>query len=302
MTQRLLLDTSSLMYRAFFALPTSITGEGGQPVNALRGYLDMTARLVTDHRPDEVLHAGDDDWRPAPRVAAYAGYKSARNEEPPELTVQFRILLELLDALGQAWVVAPGWEADDAIGTLCAQAQARDHLAIVSGDRDLMQLVRDGDPSVRLLYTVKGVSELAVCDEETVHARYGVAPSRYVDFAILRGDPSDGLPGVKGIGPKTAQALIDRAGTIETLLDDLDGLRPAVAASLQGSRDYLAAMRDVVPVRCDVALAWRRGVRDDKRVDALGERWNLVSPLRRIRDALDAGRGAAGGPTAGGGT
>lgn len=291
MTQRLLLDTSSLMYRAFFALPTSITGEGGQPVNALRGYLDMTARLVTDHRPDEVLHVGDDDWRPAPRVAAYAGYKSARNDEPPELTVQFRLLLELLDALGQPWIVAPGWEADDAIGTLCAQAEPGDHFAIVSGDRDLMQLVRDGSPSVRLLYTVKGVSELAVCDEAMVRERYGVPPERYVDFAILRGDPSDGLPGVKGVGPKTAQGLVERFPTLEALLDDLDGLRPAVAAALDGARDYLAAMREVVPVRGDVALTRRQGERDDARVDGLAERWNLESPLRRIRDALDGGGG-----------
>lgn len=283
---RLLLDTSSLLYRAFFALPTTITGRDGRPVNALRGYLDMTARLLADRRPDGVVHVFDNDWRPAPRVAAYPGYKSARADEPEQLTTQFAVLPTVLDALGHPQVEAPGWEADDAIGTLCASAEGKERLAVVTGDRDLLQLVRD--PHVRVLFTVKGVSELAEFDEAAVEERYGVPPSRYVDFAILRGDPSDGLPGVPGIGEKTARALVAAYPDLDTLVADAASQTPRLAQRLTAAGEYLAAMRRVVPVATDVDLQRRGGTRNDAALDALAEQHNLEGPLRRLREAMDA--------------
>ncbi|HVM14897.1 MAG TPA: 5'-3' exonuclease H3TH domain-containing protein [Egibacteraceae bacterium] len=282
---RLLLDTSSVLYRAFFALPTSITAPDGSPVNAVRGYLDMTARLVADRRPHDVVHVLDDDWRPAPRVAAFPGYKSERAPDPEGLPAQFSLLSAVLDAVGHTQVHAPGWEADDAIGALCAAARGEERIDVVTGDRDLLQLVRD--PHVRVLFTVKGVSELTVFDEAAVLERYGVPAGRYVDFAILRGDPSDGLPGVPGVGPKTAADLVTAYPDLDALLADAASQTPRLAQRLAAAGEYLTAMRSVVPVVTDVALETRTGTRDDATLDDLAEHHNLEGPVNRLREALD---------------
>lgn len=287
MTTRLLLDTSSLMYRAFFALPTSIT-DGEQPVNAVRGYLDMTARLVAARRPDEICHVLDDDWRPAGRVEAWSGYKADRDAEPAELSPQFTLLREVLAVLGGRVVAAPGWEADDAIGVLCARSAPEDRVEVVTGDRDLLQLVRDDGPVVRVLYTVKGVSELVEFDEAEVMARHGVPASRYVDYATLRGDPSDGLPGVKGVGEKTARDLVARYASIDELVADASSLSPKLAERIVGAQDYLAAMRAVVPVRTDVAVTVDDGRPDALAATTLAAARNLESPVRRLQEARDA--------------
>lgn len=285
MTHTLLLDTSSLTYRAFFALPASITDDAGRPVNAVRGYLDMTARLVADHRPDRVHHVFDADWRPAGRVAAYPGYKSDRAPDPEGLPEQFPLLRKVLLALGQSCVEAPGWEADDALAVLCAGVEAPDRVDIVTGDRDLIQLVRD--PVVRVLYTLRGVSELRIFDAAEVMARYKVPPERYVDFAILRGDPSDGLPGVPGIGEKTAQRLVAAYDTLDALLADADAQSPRMAERLRAAGEYVAAMRAVVPLRGDVALERVDGERDDAAADALAAAHRIEGPVGRLRAAID---------------
>jgi len=276
------------VYRAFFAVPRSITDPEGRPVNAVRGYLDMVARLATDRGPSAVVHVLDDDWRPAPRVAAYAGYKAQRPEEPPDLPHQFEVLDRVLAALGAARARAPGWEADDAIATLCARAGPDDAIDVVTGDRDLIQLVRDGRPSVRVLYTLRGVSNLLELDEAGVMARHGVPPGRYVDYATLRGDPSDGLPGVAGVGEKTARALVAEHPSIEAMLAAADGLPARLGASLRAAAGYLDAMREVVPARTDVGLEEAAGERDDALLDALAERHGLGGSLDRIRAALPA--------------
>lgn len=285
MTYTLLLDTSSLTYRAFFALPDSITDDAGQPVNALRGYLDMTARLVTDHRPDEVLHVFDADWRPAGRVAAYPEYKGARAPDPEGLPEQFPMLRDVLHTMGQTCLEAPGWEADDALAVLCKGVEAPDRIDVVTGDRDLIQLVRD--PVVRVLYTLRGVSELRVFDAAEVQERYKVPPERYVDFAILRGDPSDGLPGVPGIGEKTAQRLVAKYPTLDALIADADAQTPKMAERLRAAGEYITAMRAVVPLRNDVDLRRVEGARDDSKADELAAAHSIDGPVGRLRAAID---------------
>jgi 5'-3' exonuclease len=288
-----LLDTSSLLYRAFYSIPSSVTDPRGRPVNAVHGYLDMTARLIRTYAPTEVMHVYDDDWRPAPRVKLYAGYKAHRPDEPDEISRQFDVLGEVLDALGASQASAPGWEAEDAIGALCARADERTRIDIVSGDRDLLQLVRD--PAVRVLFTVKGVSDLRVMDEAGVEARYGVPAGRYADFAILRGDPSDGLPGVRGVGEKTARLLVRAYPNLRSLVDDATAERrsgallqrsPALRAAIRDAAAYVAAMEKVVPIRSDVKVRTWGGKRDDERLAGLAKRHGLGGPIRRLVDAL----------------
>ncbi len=295
MTYSVLLDTSSLMYRAFFALPTTIVDPQGRPVNAVHGYLDMTARLQTTYQPDRLIHVFDHDWRPAPRVAAYPAYKADRPDDPPALPPQFAILREVLQACGAQQAEAPGWEADDAIAALCVRAPTGHRVDIVTGDRDLLQLVRDDDDAAttRVLLTVRGVGDLAVFDSAAVMAKYGVPPERYVDFATLRGDPSDGLPGVKGIGEKTARTLVAQYADLDALLTHVAALAPRIAANLRDAGPYLAAMRQVVPLRTDVDVRLAASERDDARLDELGARYRLAGPIARLRAAERVTRDSA---------
>jgi 5'-3' exonuclease len=294
MMRLLLLDTSSMMYRAFFALPASITDDRGQPVNALHGYLDMTARLIAAREPEEVVHVYDADWRPAPRVALYAGYKANRAVDPEGLPEQFELLREILEAFGMKQAEAAGWEAEDAIAALCARAPKDDRIDIVTGDRDLIQLVRD--PAVRVLFTRKGVSEMDILDEAAVLAKFGVPAARYMDFAILRGDPSDGLPGLHGVGEKTARALVQAYPSLDALIDDARSERRRGAPLRRSAKlrsvvreaaGYLEIMRQLVPVRSDAPVRTWRAERNDDRLDTLGERHKLSGPIRRLRQSIE---------------
>ncbi|MEZ4712813.1 MAG: 5'-3' exonuclease [Caldilineaceae bacterium] len=289
MTYQLLLDTSSLMYRAFFALPPSISDQHGRPINAVHGYLDMTARLLTEYKPDELIHVYDADWRPADRVDLYPPYKADRPADPETLPPQFERLREILTALGLPQAEAPQWEADDAIGSLCAAASAADRIGIVTGDRDLLQLVQDGGadrPAIAVLFTVRGVSQLESFDEAAVAQKYSVPPQRYVDFAILRGDPSDGLPGVKGIGEKTAAKLVATYPTLDALLADADAQSARLAANLKAAAEYIATMRQIVPVRPDVKVEVMRPARDDALVAKLAAAYGITGPVKRLLEAL----------------
>jgi 5'-3' exonuclease len=228
-------------------------------------------------------------------VAIYPGYKGTRLPDPEPLPRQFDTLREVLDALGMEQTEAEGWEADDAIGALAVRAGEEDRIDIVTGDRDLIQLVRD--PVVRVLFTVKGVSDLRVYDEAEALAKYGVPASRYAEFAMLRGDPSDGLPGVRGVGEKTARALINAYPSIDALLADaLSEHRtgailqrsPRLRASIGEAADYLRAMQEIVPVRTEVVVRRWKPDPDPEAVDRMAERYRITGPVKRLREALPA--------------
>ncbi len=256
----MLLDAPSLYFRAYFGVPP-LHAADGTPVNALKGLLDFIAHLVNARRPTHLVACMDADWRPAWRVAAVPSYKTHRvatgdaETVPDDLERQVPLICSALDALGIAWVGAAGFEADDVIATLAAKATRP--VDVVTGDRDLFQVVDDAR-RVRVLYIAKGVARHEVIDEAAIAARYGIPGRAYAEFALLRGDPSDGLPGAAGIGPKTAAALITRYGTVAAALnacgDDDALLRGDVRRKLLASRDYLAAADAVVRVAIDVPI------------------------------------------------
>ena len=225
------------MFRAFFGIPVSaFKAPDGQPVNAVRGFLDMLARLVGDRKPKALVVATDEDWRPSFRVDVIASYKTARLERgamPPELEPQEPIIRAVLSAIGVEVIGAEGFEAEDVIASLLPKITGR--VEIVTGDRDLFSLVRD--PDVCVLYTQRGIGNLLVVDEAEVERRYGIPGRSYSDYAVLRGDPSDGLPGVPGVGEKTAAQLVRR-------FKDLDGI---IASGKLGdaANAYIARARRV---------------------------------------------------------
>ena len=281
----LLLDAPSLIYRAFFALPKTIADPEGRPVNAVRGFLEMTTRLLVDRRPDELIATFDDDWRPAFRVAAFAGYKEERPEDPPELPHQFDVIAEVLDAAGIPRAVSTGLEADDVLATLCSPVSGEQRVEIVTGDRDLTALVRD--PHVALLFPVRGVTELIRVDDAKAYEKYGVAAGRYEEFAILRGDPSDGLPGVAGIGPVRAAKLLEVYGSVEGILAHVEELPPKQRAGFEAALDYLRAMKRVVPMVRDAPIERTEAHPPDvDALEALAERHGLGSSPVRLAQAL----------------
>ncbi len=295
----LLVDAPSLYFRAYFGIPESAArAPDGTPVNAVRGFLDMIATLVRTRRPDRLICALDEDWRPAWRVALLPSYKAHRvaapgiEEVPAGLTPQVPLLLEVLAAIGIPALGAKGYEADDVLGTLATHEPAP--VEVVSGDRDLFQLVDDARP-VRLLYCGRGIAKLEVCDDPAVRAKYGVPAAGYADFAALRGDPSDGLPGVPGVGEKTAARLIERYGSLSAIVAALDepaaGFAPGLRTKLDAARAYLAVAPKVVEVARDVPLppiasALPVVPANPDRLLELAEQWNLAGSTRRLIDAL----------------
>ncbi|WP_241743539.1 5'-3' exonuclease [Streptomyces alfalfae] len=303
-TRRLmLLDTASLYFRAYFGVPESVKAPDGTPVNAVRGLLDFIARLIQDHRPDDLVACMDADWRPDWRVRLIPSYKAHRvaeetergpdaEEVPDTLAPQVPVIEDVLDALGIARVGVASYEADDVIGTFTARATGP--VDIVTGDRDLYQLV-DDERGVRVLYPLKGVGALQLTDEAWLRGKYGVDGSGYVDLALLRGDPSDGLPGVPGIGEKTAAKLLDAFGDLAGIMAAVDDptskLTPSQRKRLDESRAYVAVAPKVVRVADDVPLpevdvALPREPRDPASLDALAEQWNLGGSLQRLVSTL----------------
>ena len=296
----MLLDSASLYFRAYFGVPETMTAPDGTPVNAVRGLLDMITRLVRARHPTQLVACMDADWRPAFRVAAVPSYKTHRlradgkNEEevPPALAAQVPVIEQVLAAAGVAMAAAPGYEADDVIGTLTARSAGP--VEIVTGDRDLFQLVDDEKPA-RVIYTARGLSKLDIIDEAAITARYEIPGRAYADYATLRGDPSDGLPGVPGVGDKTAAALVRAFGSVEAILAALDkghgGFPAGSRRKVAMARDYLAVAAAVVQVATDAPVPRVDGglpvsPADPGALDALDARWDLGTSLRRAVAAL----------------
>jgi 5'-3' exonuclease len=292
----MLVDAANLYFRAYYALPESITAPDGRPVNAIRGYLDMTASLIDGRRPTRHVACLDYDWRPAFRVRLVPSYKAHRvaadggEEVPDALSPQIPLLLEVLAALGLAAVGAPGFEADDVIATLAMRDS--DTVEVVSGDRDLLAVATD---RVTLLYTGKGIAKLAAMGPADVQAKYGVPAANYADFAVLRGDPSDGLPGVPGVGEKTAAALVARFGTVEDIVLAAEkgsaGFPPGAANKVLAARDYLALAPGAVRGRVDIELpelddALPAEPADPERLVELAEQLGIESSVNRMLVAI----------------
>ena len=309
----LLLDGASMWFRSYFGVPSSITAPDGRPVNAVRGFLDSVATLITRERPGRLVVCLDLDWRPAWRVELIPSYKAHRvaevdemaeadvEEIPDDLSPQVEIILEVLDAYGIATAGADGYEADDVLGTLAA-AERRDPVVVVSGDRDLLQLVADDPVPVQVLYLGRGLKAATIFGPAEVAERYGIPPERageaYAELALLRGDPSDGLPGVPGIGEKTAAAMLSQYGSLANILaaayDPKSLLPKAFRAKILAATDYIEAAQPVVRVARDAPV--RRYTADDRlplhpadpaRVADLAQRYGLASPLARLQKALD---------------
>jgi 5'-3' exonuclease len=299
----MLLDTASLYYRAFYGMPETVTAPDGTPVNAIRGLLDAIARLVRDHQPQRLVACLDASWRPAFRVAAIPSYKAHRadpdgtEQAPPALVVQIPLITQVLDAAGIALAEHDGYEADDVIATLAGRAGGNGTgVDVVTGDRDLFQLV-DDSRGIRVLYTVKGLSKLDVIDEAAVSDKYHIPARAYADFAVLRGDPSDGLPGVPGIGEKTAAALITAFGTLDALKHALDaghgGFPSGTRKKLEAARGYLDIAPPVVAAAVDVPLPEVGGTLpaqppDPGLLSEIGEALGLGSSLSRFRATVTA--------------
>jgi 5'-3' exonuclease len=308
MTERLmLLDSASLYFRAFYGVPDTRRSPQEPPTNAVRGFLDMIATLVGRYQPTSLVACWDNDWRPAFRVEAIPTYKTHRltegsdavEESPELLTPQVPLIRDALAALGIARVGVDGYEADDVIGTLTHQARGRHPVDVVTGDRDLFQLV-DDEAQVRVLYTAKGgVRDPDLVDQGFLQNRYGIATgAAYADLATLRGDASDGLPGVAGIGEKTAATLVNRYGDLATLRRALaDGdplLKGAQRTRLEAASDYLDVAPLVVRVASDAPVEEHDAtlptqVADPVLLSGLASQYGLTSPINRVLAALGLG-------------
>jgi 5'-3' exonuclease len=304
---RMLLDTAALYFRAFFSVPDTVQAPNGMPVNAVRGLLDMIARLASEFKPTEIVACWDDDWRPQWRVDLIPTYKSHRVAvEPTEasgsievvpdlLTPQVPIIREVLGALGIPVVGAPDHEADDVIGTLASHSPMP--VDIVTGDRDLFQLV-DDSRQVRVIYNGRGMSKLEILTNATLTGKYGVTPAQYADFAAMRGDASDGLPGVAGVGEKTAVTLLSAYGDLDGIIaaaaDPASGMAAPMRAKIVAAADYLEVAPTVVKVVRDLQLpefdARIRASTPEQTVELerLSESWGLGSSLKRVREVLGA--------------
>jgi 5'-3' exonuclease len=313
----LLLDGASMWFRSYFGVPSSITAPDGRPVNAVRGFLDSVAMLITQFEPARLVVCLDLDWRPQFRVDLIPSYKAHRvaeegspigqpgeedvEEIPDDLGHQVDAILEVLDAFGIATAGAEGFEADDVLGTL-ASTERRNPVVVVSGDRDLLQLVCDDPVEIRVLYIGQGLKKAVLFGPAEVAARYGVPEYRagdaYAELALLRGDPSDGLPGVPGVGEKTAATMLTKYGSLDAVLaaahDPKSELPKAVRAKILAATDYIEAAKPVVRVARDAPVHFYtdderlpRQPADPQRVAELAASYGIGSSIARLQKALD---------------
>jgi 5'-3' exonuclease len=310
----LLLDGASMWFRSYFGVPSSIKAPDGRPVNAVRGFIDSMAVVITQQRPGRLVVCLDLDWRPQFRVDLIPSYKAHRvaepepagtpdiEEVPDELTPQVDMIMELLDAFGIPTAGAPGFEADDVLGTLAAEERS-DPVVVVSGDRDLLQVVADDPVPIRVLYLGRGLSKATLFGPAEVAEQYGVPVDRagpaYAELALLRGDPSDGLPGVPGVGEKTAATLLAQHGSLERILAAAEDPKSTIAkglrTKLRDAASYIEAAGAVVRVATDapVTLSTRTDTlplhaADPQRTAELATHYGVGSSIGRLQKALDA--------------
>ncbi|HIW60874.1 MAG TPA: 5'-3' exonuclease [Candidatus Stackebrandtia excrementipullorum] len=294
----MLVDAPGLWYRAFYGLPSSMRGPDGTQINAVRGFCDGLSTLLRNRRPTGLICAIDANWRPDWRVKLLPSYKAHRvaadggEEEPEALGHQVEIILQLLARLGIPTVGAEGFEADDVLATLATRQAGP--VEVVTGDRDLLQLVDDSHP-IRVIYIGRGIAKAETFDDAAVRQRFGVGAAQYADFAVLRGDTSDGLPGVKGIGDKTAAKLITEHG-------DLAALQAAVATNeeaftarvrngLTAAAEYLAVAPEVVRTVTNLPIPAITADLPTEPADADGlneltSRYGLAGPVTRLGQTL----------------
>jgi 5'-3' exonuclease len=295
----MLLDSASMYFRAFHGVPESVRAPDGTPVGAVRGFLDAISRMLTDHPATDLVACFDTDWRPQWRVDLVPEYKAHRvdaeagddvEEVPDLLAPQVPVIEDVLDAIGIARVGVPHFEADDVIATLARQSETA--VDIVTGDRDLFQLAEDARPTT-VIYIGKGFAKAERLTDAGLQERCGVSAASYADFATLRGDPSDGLPGVRGVGDKSAAAVVAGYPTIEAVLDAVDIGDAALPhrGKIEQARDYLERAIQVVRVRADVPLpeldtSIPSAPADPEALEALSARWGLERPIARLQAAL----------------
>lgn len=303
--RRMLLDTAALYFRAFYGVPDTVHAPNGMSVNAVRGLLDIITKLVTQFEPTEVVACWDDDWRPQWRVDLIPTYKTHRvlevvqdssiEEVPDLLSPQVPVIREVLGALGIPVVGAAHHEADDVIGTLASVSPMP--VDVVTGDRDLFQLVDDAR-GVRVIYTGRGMSNLEVLDDAGLVAKYGITPAQYADFAAMRGDASDGLPGVAGVGEKTAVTLLGTFGDLDGIIagaaDPASSMSPSVRAKIIAAADYLKVAPTVVKVVRDLDLPpfdariTAFSPDEDAELQRLATEWGLGTAMSRVVAALQS--------------
>ena len=302
----LLLDSASLWYRAFYGLPQSMVSPSGQPVNAIRGYLDSIARMAVTYQPDRIVACLDGDWRPSWRTDLIPEYKANRIEEESDdgslsdaaeeleiLEAQVPVIMEVLDAIGIPLIGIDDYEADDVIATLSVREPGPTF--IVTGDRDLFQLV-DDKRKVKVAYIAKGISQHELVDLKWIKNKYEIPGDRYALFATFRGDPSDGLPGARGIGPKGAATIANSFATIEEVIEAANKSNSKLSASLQKkileSSDYLRKAEVVVNCVDDLRLPkgpfnLPKKVMNSKALETLAKSYGIDSSVKRLLSALE---------------
>jgi 5'-3' exonuclease len=285
----MLLDSASLWYRAYYGMPDTLLSPTGMPVNAIRGYLDMTSRLIGMYSPDRIVACIEGDWRPSWRVDIFPAYKANRleeesdeEEEPETLTPQIPVLLDLLDAFGIPMLGVDDYEADDVMATFAVREKGP--IRVVTGDRDLFQLV-DDKRDVKVVYLAKGISQHDLVDIKWVAEKYGIPGDRYALFAMFRGDPSDGLPGVRGIGEKGAALIANNFATVEEALAaahaENEVLSKSLAKKIIEGTEYLKIAPTLVNCARDVAIPQMKIAIPQKPAD--------LSDIYRIKDEYGLG-------------
>ncbi|MDP1721252.1 MAG: 5'-3' exonuclease [Candidatus Nanopelagicaceae bacterium] len=296
----MLIDSASLWYRAYYGMPDTLVAPDGTPVNAVRGYLDMTARLIGMYRPERLVACIEGDWRPSWRVSLFPDYKAnridaasgAEEEEPETLTLQIPILLDILDAIGFPVIGIDDFEADDVMASFAVQHEGPTR--IVTGDRDLFQMVDDAR-DVAVVYLAKGLSAHEFVNHKWVQEKYEIPGDRYGLFAMFRGDPSDGLPGVKGIGQKGAALIANHFADVSEVIAGAEGehpaLSPALVKKILAGRDYLAIAPTLVQCATDISLPQiplelPKRPKDLKALKKLQEQYGLSTSIERMISAL----------------